>query len=73
MNIQLLPLFLFSSWSDLLKNGPNAILKMIYYHDYSEDELVRFHRDYAIAKFEKFISISKQLSEGNYYIYHCGI
>lgn len=59
---------IFSSWRDLLKNGPNEILKMIYYHDYSEDELVRFDRDFAIAKFEKFISISKQLSEGNYYI-----
>ncbi len=64
---------IFTAWSDLLKNGPKEILKMIYYHNYSEDELVRFDRDYAIAKFEKFSSISKQLSEGNYYIYHCGI
>ena len=59
---------IFTAWCDLLKNGPNEILKMIYYHDYSEDELVRFDRDYAIAKFEKFISISKQLSKGNLYI-----
>ena len=64
---------IFTAWRDLLKNGPNEILKMIYYHDYTENELVRFNRDYAIAKFEKFISISKQLFESNYYIYHCGI
>ncbi len=64
---------IFTAWSDLLKNGPKEILKMIYYHNYSEDELVRFDRDYAIAKFEKFSSISKQLSKDKYYIYHCGI
>ncbi|HBT74352.1 MAG TPA: hypothetical protein DEB37_19610 [Lysinibacillus sp.] len=64
---------IFTAWCDLLKNGPEEILKMIYYHDYSEDELLRFDRDYAIAKFEKMSSISKQLSEGNYYIYHMGI
>ena len=64
---------IFTAWVDLLRNGPEEIKKLIYYHNYSEDEVVRFDRDYAIAKFEKIISISKQLSEGNYYIYHCGI
>ncbi|AWE07301.1 hypothetical protein DCE79_07895 [Lysinibacillus sp. 2017] len=64
---------IFTAWSDLLRNGPKEILKMIYYHDYSEDELVRFDRDIAIEKFGKIISISKQLSDGKYYLYHCGI
>lgn len=64
---------IFTAWCDLLRNGPKEILKMIYYHDYTEDELVLFDRDITIEKFEKIISMSKHLSDGKHYIYHCGI
>ena len=67
---------IFTAWIDLFKNGPSVIQKLIYFLDYQEnpDEgLLSFERDATIEKFEKIISMSKQLSEGNYYIFHCGI
>ena len=67
---------IFTAWVDLFKNGPSVIQKLIYFLDYQEnpDEgLLNFERDATIEKFEKIISMSKQLSEGNCYIFHCGI
>jgi len=67
---------IFTAWIDLFKNGPSVIQKLIYFLDYQEnpDEgLLNFERDATIEKFEKIISMSKQLSEGNCYIFHCGI
>ena len=64
---------IFTAWRDLFKNGPSVIQKLIYFHDYSDDDLLSFERDATIEKFEKIISMSKQLSEGNCYIFHCGI
>ena len=62
---------IFTAWRDLFKNGPNIIEKRIFF-DEGEDTL-SFERDDTIEGFEKIISMSKQLSEGKYYIYHCGI
>lgn len=62
---------IFTAWRDLFKNGPNIIEKRIFFHE-GEDTL-SFERDDTIERFEKIISMSKQLSEGKYYIYHCGI
>ena len=64
---------IFTAWVDLFKNGPSVIQKLIYFHDYSDDDLLSFERDATIEKFEKIISMSKKLSEGNCYIFHCGI
>ena len=67
---------IFTAWVDLFKNGPSVIQKLIYfldYHENSDEGLLSFERDATIEKFEKIISMSKQLSEGNCYIYHCGI
>ena len=67
---------IFTAWINLFKNGPSVIQKLIYfldYHENSDDDLLSFERDATIEKFEKIISMSKQLSEGNCYIYHCGI
>ena len=67
---------IFTAWIDLFKNGPSVIQKLIYFLDYQEnpdDDLLSFERDATIEKFEKIISMSKQLSEGNCYIFHCGI
>mgnify|MGYP003426309295 FL=1 len=67
---------IFTAWVDLFKNGPSVIQKLIYFLDYQEnpDEgLLSFERDATIEKFEKIISMSKQLSEGKCYIFHCGI
>ena len=67
---------IFTAWVDLFKNGPSVIQKLIYFLDYNENSdegLLSFERDATIEKFEKIISMSKQLSEGNCYIYHCGI
>ena len=67
---------IFTAWVDLFKNGPSVIQKLIYFLDYQEnpDEgLLSFERDATIEKFEKIISMSKQLSEGNCYIFHRGI
>lgn len=74
MNIRLPSLIsIFTAWRDLFKNGPSVIQKLKYYHDYTDDGLLSFDRDDTIGKFEKIIDISKQLSGGKYYIYHCGI
>ena len=62
---------IFTAWRDLFKNGPNIIEERIFF-DEGEDTL-SFERDDTIERFEKVISMSKQLSEGKYYIYHCGI
>lgn len=32
-----------------------------------------FNKDEVIKQFEKIISMSAQLAEGDYYLYHCGI
>ena len=62
---------IFTAWRDLFKNGPAIIEKLIFF-DEGVDTL-SFERDDTIERFEKIISMSKQLSEGKYYIYHCGI
>lgn len=64
---------IFTAWRDLFKNGPSVIKKLKYYHDYTDEGLLTFDRGDTIEKFEKIIDISKQLSDGKYYIYHCGI
>ena len=64
---------IFTAWRDLFKNGPSVIKKLLYFREYSEDDLLSFDRDDTIEKFEKIIDISKQLSCGKYYLYHCGI
>ena len=64
---------IFTAWRDLFKNGPSVIEKLIYYHEYTDDDILSFDRDDTIEKFEKIIYISKQLSDGKYYLYHCGI
>lgn len=64
---------IFTAWRDLFKNGPSVIQKLIYFHEYSDDDFLSFDRDDTIEKFEKIIDISKQLSDGEYYLYHCGI
>ncbi|MFJ7950669.1 hypothetical protein ACIQZG_03960 [Lysinibacillus sp. NPDC096418] len=65
---------IFTAWRDLFKNGPSVIKKLIYFNGYSEgEEIVSFNRDSTIEKFEKMIKLSKQLSSGDYYIFHWGI
>ncbi|MFC5588161.1 hypothetical protein ACFPRA_04660 [Sporosarcina soli] len=64
---------IFTAWRDLFKNGPSVIRKLIYYHEYSNDDVLSFDRDDTIETFDKIIDISKQLSDGKYYLYHCGI
>jgi hypothetical protein len=64
---------MFTAWIDLFKNGPSVIQKLIYFHEYSDEDLLCFDRDDTIEKFEKIINISKQLSDGKHYLYHCGI
>ncbi|QDQ02255.1 hypothetical protein FOH38_18175 [Lysinibacillus fusiformis] len=64
---------IFTAWRDLFKNGPNVIQKLIYFHEYSDEDLLSFNRDNTIENFEKVIYLAKQLSSGKYYLYHCGI
>lgn len=64
---------IFTAWVDLFKNGPSRIQKLIYFHGESDEEILSFERDETIEKFEKIIYLSRQLSEGKYYLFHCGI
>ena len=64
---------IFTAWRDLFKNGPDVIEKLIFFHEYREEDNLSFERDNTIEKFEKIICLSKQLSNGKYYLYHCGI
>ncbi|MGA3674345.1 hypothetical protein [Lysinibacillus agricola] len=64
---------IFTAWRELFKNGPSVIQKLIYYPEYSEDDLLSFDRDDAIEKIGKTIDVSKQLNDGKFYLYHCGI
>lgn len=64
---------IFTAWKDLFKNGPNVIQKLLYYHDCSDEDLLSFNRDNTIEIFEKIIYLSKQLSDGRYYLFHMGI
>ena len=61
---------IFTAWRDLFKNGPEIIEKLRFFN---EEDTLSFERDDTIERFEKIISMSKQMSEGNLYIYHCGI
>ncbi|MEH7355137.1 hypothetical protein V7150_16385 [Neobacillus drentensis] len=70
---------IFSSWRDLFKNAPN-ILELTGEFVYAksgkmlgEYEKKVFNKDEVIKQFEKIISMSVQLAEGDYYLYHCGI
>lgn len=60
---------IFTAWRDLFKNGPSEIRKLMY----SIEDNVSFDRDYTIEQLEKIINFSKQLSRGEYYLYHVGI
>jgi len=62
---------IFTNWRDLFKNDPTIIEKLIFFDE--DEDTLSFERDDTITRFEKIISMSKQLSEGKYYIYHCGI
>ncbi|WP_042473710.1 hypothetical protein [Bacillus ndiopicus] len=64
---------IFTAWIDLFKNGPSVIKRLIYFHEYSDEDLLTFDRDDTIENFKKFIDIAKQLSDGKYYLYHWGI
>lgn len=64
---------IFTAWVDLFKNGPSRIQKLIYFHEESAEDILSFERDETIEKIEKIIYLSRQLSEGKYYLFHCGI
>ncbi|MBE1557135.1 hypothetical protein [Sporosarcina limicola] len=70
---------IFSSWRDLIKNAPATFeLTGKFFYDEEgkigrEHEKLVFNRDEVIKLFEKMILMSRQLDEGNLYLYHCGI
>jgi hypothetical protein len=71
---------IFSSWRDLFKNAPNTLkLTGEFVFDYENDKILGgyeklvFKRNEVITLFEKVISMSAFLAEGDYYLYHCGI
>ncbi|MDF2790626.1 MAG: hypothetical protein K0S80_3727 [Neobacillus sp.] len=69
----------FSSWRDSFKNAPTTLeLTGEFVYDENDEKLgeyekLIFNRDEVIKLFEKIISMSVQLAEGNCYLYHCGI
>ncbi|MFE8697380.1 hypothetical protein ACFYKT_13640 [Cytobacillus sp. FJAT-53684] len=69
----------FSAWKDLFQNSPK-VLKLTGMYVMIEGvegeghyEKLVFNRDELIKNFEKMISFSNQLAEGNCYIYHWGV
>lgn len=70
---------IFSSWRDLFKNAPNTFeLTGEFVYDeccktLGEYEKLVCNRDEVIKLFEKIISMAKNLAEGDFYLYHCGI
>lgn len=70
---------IFSSWRDLFKNAP-LTFELTEKFTFSEGdsqvnnyEKLVFNRDEIIKQFEKVISMSERLAEGDFYLYHCGI
>jgi hypothetical protein len=69
----------FSSWRNLFINAPTKIeLTGQFVYEENEEilgeyEKLVFNRDEVIKRFEKIISMSLQLAEGECYVYHCGI
>lgn len=69
----------FCSWRDLFKNSPTTLeLTGEFVYDENDEilgeyEKLIFNRDEVIRDFEKIISMSLKIAEGDCYIYHCGI
>lgn len=70
---------IFSSWRDLFLNSP-AVLELtgefVMVQDGEQSgyyEKLAYNRNEIIHQFEKIISFSDRLSEGKFYLYHCGI
>lgn len=69
----------FTAWRNLIANSPQVLelrgsFVWVEGEEHSgEYEKLVFNRDEIIEQFEKIISFSKKLSEGHFYLYHCGI
>ncbi|MCM3729784.1 hypothetical protein M3226_30085 [Neobacillus cucumis] len=69
----------FSSWRDLFKNAPTTLeLTGEFVYDENDEilgtyEKLVFNRDEVIKLFEKIISMTLHIANGDCYLYHCGI
>ncbi|WP_080840816.1 hypothetical protein [Cohnella massiliensis] len=69
----------FSSWRDLFLNSPTTLeltgefVMLEGGGQAGQYEKLVYNRNEIIKQFEKIISFSDRLSEGNCYVYHCGI
>ncbi|MCZ8520168.1 MULTISPECIES: hypothetical protein [Paenibacillus] len=70
-------ILIFRSWRDLFKNAPDILELTVYGEDKlsdSKEKLVLvFNRDEVIKQFDMVILMSERLSEGDFYLLHCGI
>lgn len=70
---------IFSSWRDLFLNSPTVLeltgeFVMVEGGEQSSHyEKLVYNRNEIIKQFEKIISFSDRLSEGDFHLYHCGI
>jgi len=67
----------FTAWRDLFKNAPE-IMKLTGSFVWSENEEGEYERlildrNNVLMQLERMIAMAEKLSDGEYYIYHCGI
>lgn len=69
----------FTCWRDLFQNSPK-VLKLRGGFVFTEGERcegeyesIIFNRDEIINQFDRMISFAERLTEGKFYLYHCGV
>jgi hypothetical protein len=69
----------FSAWRDLFLNSPLVLkltgefITIVGEEQSGHYEKLFYNRNEIVKQFEKIISFAERLSEGEFYVYHCGI
>jgi hypothetical protein len=69
----------FNSWKQLFENSPEVIkltgeyLTIVDQHDSGHYENLFLNRNEILKQFDKIVSFANKLSNGSFYLIHCGI